>query len=672
MRLLNLTIHNWGVFRDLHDFNLEPVLQPDGTYRHLTVISGHNGTGKSTLFQALMLALHGSLALGDRVSRQAYDDFLLSRLHRYSTDDATNVSETGGVTLSFRYVHSGRPLCIQVKRNWRRNGRSVLETLAVSQDGKPPDVDPADYQAWLNDLVPPGTVSLCFFDAEQLDTLTNPGQHDRLLSQTLGRLLGLDLVERLQADLEYYTLRRGGGQKTERLHAEISQHQATLGALEAQLTQLQAAAEALDTVRTDLEADLLQQEHRLAAEGGAYAARRPVLQKRLAEIQQEIEKMSEELRELGAGLMPFALVPELCQALSQRLNREVESQRWQIAAEFWQERANNIESVLQGDDLWQGLDVPLDARQALSRRIVHRLREPGAFYVTDRESLIHRLAQPEHEQLQKWIAQALHAVPEQVQVLGQRLRELRAERSRIEIDLQRAPDDELLAPIHAEIMRLEAALAEVRQQRRSLDEQIGALRFQHDEQARQRQRAAEQLATIQANERQLALAEQSKLVLRAYQDALTRQRLAALEKALVAAFNAICRKERLLAAVHINPDDFRVLLQGADGHVLSLDDLSVGERQLYALSLLWALRQVSGRKLPLVVDTPLARLDEVHREHLMHDYIPAVSDQVVLFVTGTELDSGLLAQVKPYLARAYRLDYDPQGEETVVTHDTCC
>ncbi len=669
MQLLNLTLHNFGVFRGRHNFNLMPVRRPDGTCRHLTAITGHNGSGKSTLFQALALALHGSLALGDRVSRQAYSDFLLNRLHRHSVAGNSLRSNEGGVTLSFQYVQSGQSLRIQVERRWRRSGSNVLETLIVLCNGRPPDVEPADYQAWLNDLVPPGLAPLCLLDAERLDALANPEQHDGRLSEMVRRLLGLDLVERLEVDLEYYTLRQGGGRKADRLRKEVLRHQAAVDALDAQLAQLRIEAEALSNRQAELEAALAQQERRLIAEGGNYAARRPILQERLTVVEAEIENVAGQLRELSAGLLPFALAPELCQALSQRLTREAELQRQRIASEFWQDQVSSIESALKSDELWQGLDVPPHVRQAVTQRLIHVLREAGASNFVNEQPLIHHLAEPERERLRDWIAQALHTVPQQVQALGDRLRALRAERRRIEIDLQRAPDDEVLVPIHAEIARLEAALAEVRQRQSVLDKQIGALQFQRDERARQLQRAAEQLAAAQAKERQLELAERSKLVLHAYRDALTRQRLAALEEALVNAFNAICRKEHLLAAVSISPDDFSVQLQNADGHALTLADFSAGERQLYALALLWALRQVSRRQLPLAIDTPLARLDEVHRWRLMHTYVPAVSNQVLLFVTDTELDTGLLTQARPYLARVYRLEYDPQSEETFVACD---
>ncbi|MBC8253642.1 MAG: DNA sulfur modification protein DndD [Ardenticatenia bacterium] len=669
MELLNLTVHNLGVFRGRQDFNLTPVRQTDGSYRHLTVVSGHNGAGKTTLFQALALALHGSLALGDRVSRQAYNDFLLSRLHRHSEAGTPVVSDEGSVALSFQYVQSGCPLRIQVERFWQRNGHNVQETLTVLRDGQRLDVDPVDYQIWLSDFVPPGLTPLCFFDAERLEALANPEQHNGLLGETLRRLLGLDLVERLQTDLAYYTRRRGGGQKVDRLQKEVLRHQDALDALNVELTQLHAEAEALAADQDNLEAELVRQERRLLAEGGSYADRRPVLQERLLAVQKEIETTANQLRELSAGLLPFALAPELCQTLSQRLVQEADMRRHQAADQLWQEQVARLEAVLQGEELWHDVEVPLYDRTTLAQRLVRMLRERETLYKVHEQPVLHHLAEPEQEQLQGWIAQALRALPQQVQALGQRMQALRSERRRIEEDLSRAPDDEILAPIHAKIMHLETDLSDLRRQQKALNEQTGALRFQRDEQARQLQRMADQLAAAQANERQLELAERSKLVLKVYQDALTRQQLGTLEEGLVAAFNAICRKEHLLIGAFIEPNDFHVQLHGTNGHILGLGDFSAGERQLYAMALLWALRQVSGRQLPLAMDTPLARLDEIHRWRLMHDYVPAVSAQVLLFATDAELDPGLLAQAKPYLARVYHLDYDSRDEATVVTCD---
>src|SRR5947209_3695208 len=106
MRVLNLTVNNFGVFRGRHQFDLTPTHKGRGTYRHLIAVSGQNGVGKSTLFQALGLALHGPLSLSDRISRQDYSKYLLGRLHRSNDIGVPVVSRDGGVEISFEYVQS--------------------------------------------------------------------------------------------------------------------------------------------------------------------------------------------------------------------------------------------------------------------------------------------------------------------------------------------------------------------------------------------------------------------------------------------------------------------------------------------------------------------------------------------------------------------------------------
>jgi DNA sulfur modification protein DndD len=634
------------------------------------VVTGENGAGKSTLFRALGLALHGPLSLGNRVSRKAYNDFLLNRLHRKNATDGSTTSDEGGVALSFTYVRSGRPTTIQVERSWLRSGKNVSESLMVYRDGEPPEVDRSDYQTYLNDLVPSGVAPLCFFDAELLDSLTLPEQRGgALLSDTLRRLLGLDLIERLQADLTQYTTRQGGGRKAEKLRKEVLEHQRASEELDSLSAQLNSKAEELEEELAELETALERQERRLAAEGGAYAARRPMLQERQAEVAKEIDSLSEQLRELSAGLLPFALVPGLCRTLADKLTREAKLHRQGVAGELLQERVSDMELALQNDELWEDLNLPSGTRDVLADRIAQLMRRASSVVEFNGQAPIHRLAEPEHDRLQAWIAQALHSVPQQATTLGERLRNLKKERRRIEEDLRRAPDDEALAPIHAEIERLWAEIEGVKQRQKELSEKLGALNFQREERVRQLRRADEELRNAQSGERQMDLAERSKMVLRSYQDVLTRQRLEALEEALVRSFNAVCHKEHLLEAAGIDPDNLTVRLEGLNGRAVSVDDFSAGERQLYALALLRALREVSKRQLPLAVDTPVARLDEAHRERFISRYVPEVSDQVLLFGTDAEMDAEMLKAAEPYLARVYRLHHDEERGETTISRD---
>lgn len=77
------------------------------------------------------------------------------------------------------------------------------------------------------------------------------------------------------------------------------------------------------------------------------------------------------------------------------------------------------------------------------------------------------------------------------------------------------------------------------------------------------------------------------------------------------------------------------------------------------------LARAAARPLPAVIDTPMARLDAVHRQNLVERYFPSASHQVVVFSTDTEVDRPFYEALKPHLARAYHLNYDEQTKQTV-------
>lgn len=664
MQLLSLRLENFGLFRGVHSFDLIRRSRSQ-EQRNLTLFVGHNGAGKSTLFRALSLALHGSLALGDKITQAQYNDFLYSRLHRHPEGEKMVVSTQAAVSLSFEYVQSGVSRRVQVARRWPRNGRIVAEHLEVMQDGRLLVMEQAEAQTWINDVFPPGVARLCFFDAEDLDSLASVDSQNPHLGQALQRLLGIDIIQRLQTDLRSYTLRQGGSSMANDWRKKVLTHQAAMEGLDRKLKGLQERAAQIEEEETEHQARLAEQERQLAAAGGLYAARRTMQQERLEIIRQRVQSAQEQMRELAAQLLPFALAPALSRRLSARLTEEAERQRQQAAQSVVQESFSGVKKAIAAEDFWRGLDVGASERRTLQERLNGLLLERADEGITT--PLLHPVADTERAQLQGWISQALYVVPEKTQDIGQRLRQWQEEQKTLEIDLRRAPEDEELAPLHAELLRLQTVVADVQRRRALLQEETGGVQYQRLQQEQQMEHAITQLVEAQTSEQEMVLAERSRSVLRAYEALLTRKRLAALEKALVESFNTLCQKEHLLTAASISPEDFTVSLESKDGRTLSLDSFSAGERQLYALALLQAMRQVSGHVLPLLIDTPLARLDAQHRQRLMQDYLPAVSDQVLLFATDAEIDADLMEQVEPQLAHAYRIHFDPDRRESHAT-----
>ena len=371
MRILDLSLHNFGVFRGHQRFDLSPTINPDGSARHLVLIRGQNGVGKSTLFRAMALALYGSRALGERVSRKDYSDFISGSLHRPSQNGGSAPSDQGGIGLTFQYVKSGESLQIQIRREWCRTTNGVRETLSILCNDHAPDVNPADYQMWLDEFVPQGLEPLCFFDAEQMDAFAAAGETNGFIGGALHRLLGIDLTNRLSSDLERYTLTQGGGSRAiERLRTEMLESQAAQVENNEKLVNLQTEVQASTEQQSAVESELGAQERLLASEGGTYSARRPMLEERLTTIQKEIEEVNAEIHNLMSDLLPFCLAPKLCETLSDRLSRELEMQRLITADLVWEERVVKVKETLKRDELWSGIKASSKSRKSFVDRLI--------------------------------------------------------------------------------------------------------------------------------------------------------------------------------------------------------------------------------------------------------------------------------------------------------------
>ncbi len=161
------------------------------------------------------------------------------------------------------------------------------------------------------------------------------------------------------------------------------------------------------------------------------------------------------------------------------------------------------------------------------------------------------------------------------------------------------------------------------------------------------------------------VAARTKEVMREFLIRATERKIDRLSDLITESFRFLCRKQTMVERIHIDPATFAVTLFGEAGHALSRERLSEGEKQIFAISVLWGLARASAHPLPAIIDTPMARLDAAHRRHLVERYFPHASHQVVILSTDTEVDRHYYQALQPHIARAYHLCYD---EQTRATH----
>jgi len=103
-----------------------------------------------------------------------------------------------------------------------------------------------------------------------------------------------------------------------------------------------------------------------------------------------------------------------------------------------------------------------------------------------------------------------------------------------------------------------------------------------------------------------------------------------------------------------------------DGKEVSKDSLSAGEKQLMVISILWALAICSKKKLPVIIDTPLSRLDSLHRTSLITKYFPNAGEQTIILSTDSEIDAGYYKLIKENVGDEFTLNYDETTKRTSI------
>lgn len=699
MILNRLTLVNFGVYRGQHEFDLRP--RGAGP---IVIFGGKNGAGKTTLLEATRLCLHGRLAVdihatragrrvSTRVPKQAdYERHLLDRIHRNGTfrigDQISGTNDRNGLTsldwasvaLEFEYAIAGERQTYNVERGWQRKGKGVEETLRVFQDGQRLDgMDGEQWEHFIRELIPLGLAQLFFLDSEKIQSLTSGSRelYRATLSQTIKSLLGLNAVDQLRADLTVYRRRQQKGNRVDVIARRIKSLEDELAGTQTKKGGLQAQLVALDDQIGVVEAKITQQEHEIARIGGGFAEKRQDYKAAQVRLQTEIESLEQAIRELCAGLLPFALTPVYTAAVRSQLLREAEYQNWLASKTFFEQKLDDLRAQIASPEFWRGTgaEALTPLQETIGERVIRALQSMIESPVTGIKSpeamrdvtLRHHASEPEQMRLLQWIDESQRRLPGQLEQLTTQLTRSRDELDEIEDALQRVPPDEVLGPLMETLNAYHQELGGLAQQRLQIEEALRRLELQGEDLERQLSSAYEVKAAREKLAEKIRRAVDVQLVLDDFQDKLLQLRVSQLEAAFGQRFNQLCRKERLVERVAIDPHDFSVTLIGAGGDVVSQNELSAGEKQIYAIALLWALRQVSGRPLPVLIDAPLGRLDSDHRQNLVQQFFPRASHQVILFSTDTEVDAEFYAALQDSVSHAYHLDFDQAQRTTQVS-----
>jgi len=620
MLIEKLTLSNYGIYGETTciDLSNESSSDPD---RPLTIIKGHNGAGKTTLLNAVRLALYGEHVNSEkRLSPKGYEKFLTEKIH-FGTPHSKAYIE-----LTFKNRIHGKDIFYTVNRSWRIR-KGVFEydekfRQSNGEDGETVVLSKEDWDAIVSDLVPEGVSQFFFFDGEKIQEIADQ-KNSNGLDYAIRSLLGLNMIERLRKDILLY-LQRNKNSEASEASEEVNLEKLSKDATAAQTLLDESRRRRADINQSlrNAERELGLAELRLFKEGGMSNDVRDALKLIEETLLAKQQELKADLVEILGNETVFQIAPNLLTDISKSANAQKSKAEANIISTF----LDGLTGAEISPSTVMKLKSACDQRYSTSNKGENLKLSPTSL------ALIESI-------------QAAHSFD------GEKFG---TDINHVEQDLSDARN-RLLANEEAAASKAQERFLKAQRAESQAQSALRDIDLEINEQSKKNEFAQKQIEIYEENllqearsDRQMRMASQTIKVLEQYETEIMAKKLKEISKNFVLIFNKLSRKDNLITEVIIEPKTFEVTLKGngKDG-IVDSDRLSAGERQLYAISLLWALGKVSGKNIPLIIDTPFSRLDNETRHKIVEHYIPFAAQQVVILFTDSELTKDLEPKLAP-------------------------
>lgn len=652
MKICSITLCNFRNFRG--EQTIDTRLPTRKKRRNIILIGGLNGAGKTTIVESIRLCLFGRSYGSSLPSRRDYHNYLLSAKNKRSTQNADG---RFFVQIEIEMDDTYPAYSMTLRREWHvKNGRISSEDFTVCRDGKPLEIVPSDYwEDYVTSLAPPYVCDYFFFDGERVRELASGNREDEILRQSIRDLIGLRLYETLAIDLEALSRRIkrrniGGSQ----LEAEIAASEDELSAIDKNIARIEGDMDGKfrEVARLhDLKKTL---EKGLRRKAGAFARTRKQNERRLLQLKKELEDLNNEVRQICGEVVPFVIAWDVCRDVLGQIEKEKRLRELLAGSHLLEGVKTKFMKRLVSNSTLRGLsEEQLDAIRVEIKHIIAEMLK--GIDNESQEFLTHDLTSSEMDFITSFISGVEEFRKGRVnEILKER--EERALRIRkLRDKLRQVPEGDFveeyveeLASVATKIELVHKDIGGMKSERNSLREK----RVKVEELVRELEDRA---VCIDEDARKIDLSMKTRDSIREFLDVAVSSKIRELERAITNMYRKLANKDDMVKEVKIDQQALTSALVDFDKRVVDKNSISAGEKEIYALSVLWGLSKMSNRTLPMIIDSPLAKLDKSHVENITESFFPSAGDQVIILSHNREIDRDLYKTLEPYISKAYTL-----------------
>lgn len=640
MIIRRLTLNNFGVYAGINTFeftNDKPIV----------LVGGMNGRGKTTFLEAILLALYGSNSIAYKESNYStYNKYLRSYINKNSW------SKQASIELEFVMNESSGSEYF-ISREWNSLGKKTAETIIVKENGQYSEFLTKNWAMFIENILPSALSSFYFFDGEKIAELAVDDTNIQM-KESIRSMLGISVLDVLKNDLNR-TLRKAekkannsqSGMELEKLRQKKED-------LEISLQKIDKSIEEISQRVAKKQKKIDELHHQYEIKGGDVIEQRKALMQNRSDLMAEIDQNNVLLIEASADTLPLVLVKDLIRDI--KLQAEDEHNDF-----IMQQAMGQIEILLKEYSVQHMKSLPYNrAFVDYVKKISENETTEPLYEVSD-----HALFQL-NSLLEETLTQAVTSTKqllERKDVLQKKLREVE---SYLSLDINEKALSELFAKLRKQevkLVQLNAELTARMQERSSIN---GTLMTVSSDFSKALENYLENAELLDDSKRMMRYSNIALHIAEEFTVELQKRKTDILADTITICYKKLANKKNLIQKIVMDPRSLDITYLDDSGKSVSKESLSAGEKQLMVIAILWALAICSKKKLPVIIDTPLSRLDSMHRTSLVTTYFPKASDQTIILSTDSEIDHTYYDMMKEFVGDEFTLSYSEETKSTTI------
>ncbi|WP_166244005.1 DNA sulfur modification protein DndD [Paenibacillus turpanensis] len=661
MIIKKLSLKNYKTYYGQQDLNfyIPKDIREEGK-QNIILVGGLNGAGKTTILKAIHYALFGERGMTKEEHKRQFSNVLNNTFF-----------EEGGRECWIRLtleLDAGEEWDLVVKWTFNHNKVLVQENRELTvrkpgmMGGKKANVENiAAYYRYIDRIIPYHAAPFFIFDGEEIKEIILR-QNSQEMKEAIHKISGIDAYKSLIKDLQglknsvarelakakNQAVVSGHARKVAELESDIAAQEQKRDSLAKEWKQILSLLEDAKKKRNDILLSNSRSRETIVNKQGQLTQK---LQSSIASLNDMIQRKAIEI-----------ILSEKIQLLQNTLRQEYDQRQRRLILDAKMTPYYTFFNQL----IQEPITPPLSNEQLLQLREAgeqlwkreNNINEQPREQPTD----LHDLTPNDYNYLVSLQKANRQTVIHFINVIEACQQELAA----TEVELRNAPESIDVAGENEQIDLLTKKLGVLDVKLRTANVKLKNLKEEKTQELGKLSRTSTNVGDSEKLTQRLHNITKLENGMQQYIQEMTQLKTEFIREEFAKMLTTLLRKQDEFGRIEFDVTTYTIRLYNERQQEISIQDRSAGEMQMIASSLIWALTKASDLSLPMIIDTPLGRLDSQHRNHLIHHYYKNLSEQVIILSTDTEVTEEYVSLMKQHSYKQYMLDYDQKKKYTVI------